>query len=127
MKRRSILTILMISSLSLAACTLGYAEMVRRDTAGGILALKGHEGAAMQDAQQQMAAHCGGAYTIVAEENVVVGQQTNTSGGTSYGQNTAYSSGSSTTQALTEHRITYQCGGQVQVVAQPAGAPQPAQ
>jgi hypothetical protein len=104
-------------------CTLGYAEMVRRDTTGGVLALEGHRGAAMEDAQQQMAAHCQGPYQIVREEQVAVGEQTNTNYGSNYGN--GYSSGgaTSTTQAITQYQITYVCGGAAAPAPQQAMTP----
>jgi len=106
--------------LLVAACSFGHAELVRRDQYGGVLALKGHRGEAMEDAQQQMAAHCGGAYTIITEENAVVGEQT--SGGETYGRSSTY--GSSTTTEVREYRITYQCGS-APPAQQPAPGPPP--
>lgn len=122
----------------LSACTLGHASMVRRDQQGGVLALHGHQGAAMEDAQQQMAAHCGGNYAIVAEEQVVVGEQTNTGEETDYGErNTRRGTrGSESTRAtttttnITEYHVTYQCGGGAPMAAQqgpPPGQPPPPQ
>ena len=100
--------------VALNACISGYAELVRRDQAGGILALKGDRQTAMQDAQAQMQAHCGGPYTVVSEENAVVGEQTQAQAGGSTHQygNSQYQSGSSASQttAVTEYRITYACG-----------------
>ena len=100
--------------VALNACITGYAELVRRDQTGGVLALKGDRQTAMQDAQSQMQAHCGGPYTVVSEENAVVGEQTQSQAGGSTHQygNSNYSSGSSASQttAVTEYRITYQCG-----------------
>jgi len=124
----------------LNGCIMGYAELVRRDQTGGILALKGDRQAAMEDAQQQMQAHCGGPYTVVSEENTVVGEQTAASAGGSQRQygNAQYQSGSSYSQttAVTEYRITYQCGAAapppapvaatVQVAAPPGPPPGPA-
>ncbi len=114
----------------LLGCVFGSAELVRRDQYGGTLALHGHRGQAMEDAQQQMAAHCGGAFTIVQEEQVVVGQQTQSGSRTDYGEshNTNSTAGSAqtnsttTTSNVTEYHITYQCGG----AAPPPAAPPPA-
>jgi hypothetical protein len=109
----------------LTGCVMGHAELVSRNQAGGILALKGQREPAMQDAQAQMQAHCGGPYTIVNEEMAVVGEQTQAqqSGGTHQYGRSNYQSGSSssTTTAVTEYRITYTCGA-----AQAAPAPAPA-
>jgi hypothetical protein len=108
-------------------CTMGYAEMVRRDTTGGVLALEGHRGAAMEDAQQQMAGHCQGPYQIVREEQVAVGEQTDTNYGSNYGS--GYSSGgaTTTTQQITQYQITYVCGGAAAPAPQQAMTPQTVQ
>lgn len=119
--------------VALNACITGYAELVRRDQTGGILALKGDRQTAMQDAQAQMQAHCGGPYTVVSEENAVVGEQTQSQAGGSTHQygNSQYASGSSASQttAVTEYRITYTCGAAAPpaapVAVQAAPPPQP--
>jgi hypothetical protein len=94
----------------LAAC--GSARVVQRTQYGGIIALEGDRGKAMEGAHGEMAAHCGaGNYTITQEGEEVIGTDT------AYGEDTAYdSSGSSTaggasTRQATEWRVHYQCGG----------------
>ncbi len=128
-RRMASLGFIMGVLLALNGCVMGYAELVRRDQAGGILALKGDRQAAMQDAQAQMQAHCGGPYTVVSEENAVVGEQTAASAGGSQRQygNAQYQSGSSYSQttAVTEYRITYACGAAA-APAPVAVAPAPA-
>lgn len=117
---------------ALLACTWGHAEVIRRDTQGGVLALQGARGAAWEDAETRMATHCGpGNYQVVAEEQVVVGQQTTTTGSSEAeaesedeGEEATASerhSETTTTTDITEYRITYQCAG----AAAPAPAPQP--
>lgn len=100
----------------LAAC--GSARVVQRTQYGGVIALQGDRGKAMEDAHRQMAQHCGGGnYTIVQEGEEVIGTDT------SYGESSDYASnesgtraasdtsgGSSTRQAV-EWRVHYQCGG----------------
>lgn len=131
----------------LLACSFGSARMIRRDQVGGTLALQGARGHAWKDAEQQMAAHCGpGNYQVIKEEQVVVGQQTTTQGDVdtretrqrrSNRQSENYSE-TTTTQDVTEYRITYECGagsgaataGGTQPAAgaaQPAPAPAPAE
>ncbi len=118
----------------LAGCTLGYAEVVSRDTSGGILALKGARSHAMEDAHKQMAAHCGpGQYRIVKEERVAVGTRTTTHGhrdvrARSRGGSaraSEYSHGEARTEQVYEYRIHYVCGsgGGAAVAAQPAPPP----
>lgn len=106
----------------LGGCTLGHADLVRRDQYGGILALRGHQGEAMQDARNQMAAHCGGAYSIVSEENAVVGEQTHSAGEENYDRYGTYGSTSTETTPVTEYRVTYQCGGGAPPPQAPPGA-----
>lgn len=130
--RLASLFVLTLGFAMLNGCVMGYAELVRRDQAGGVLALKGVRENAMQDAQAQMQAHCGGPYTIVSEENVVVGEQTTQANRQGYQQhgNHGYTSGSSHSQttAVTEYRITYACGAPAAPppVMAPAPAPAPA-
>src|SRR5262245_49104680 len=63
-----------VGMLLVSGC-FGQAVMVRRDLYGGTLALRGMHDEAMKDAYAQMSNHCRGPYTIVSEENAVVGQQ----------------------------------------------------
>jgi hypothetical protein len=60
----------------LTGCLMGSAKVWSQDTTGGVLALDGDEGKAMEDADKKMAAHCGlGNYQLVKRETVVVGQE----------------------------------------------------
>lgn len=57
-------------------CAMGSAKVWSQDTTGGVLALDGDEGKAMEDANKRMAAHCGmGNFVIVRRDTVVVGQE----------------------------------------------------
>jgi hypothetical protein len=112
---------------------LGRASVIRRDTQGGTLALKGMRGHAWQDAEKRMAAHCGpGNWQVLKEEQVVVGQRTVTTGDAEesehYGENSTRERESyqetTRTEDVTEYRITYQCGGGGQpATAQPSTPP----
>jgi hypothetical protein len=80
----------------------------------------------MEDAQEMMAGHCQGAYQIVREEQVVVGEQTQANYGESHNRRSTSGSANSTTTNLTEYHVTYQCGGaQPAVAASPAGTMEP--
>lgn len=106
----------------------GHAQLVKRDLTGGTYALKGDREEAMNDAHSLMAEHCKGNYTIVAEEEAVVGQQTASQDNTSVRRGWITNSGTATTTNVTEYRITYVCGAPAGVqAAQPAPAgPAPA-
>ena len=69
-----------------AAC--GSARVIQRTQAGGVIELQGDRGKAMEQANQEMASHCGpNNYTIVQEGEEAIGTDTytreDTSGGTS--------------------------------------------
>jgi hypothetical protein len=112
----------------LAAC--GSARVVQRTQYGGIIALQGDRGKAMEDAHRQMAQHCGqNNYTIVQEGEEVIGTDT------SYGERTDSASndqgtaaasetqGGSSTRNAVEWRVHYQCG--TGEPPPPAGEPPP--
>jgi hypothetical protein len=123
MNRRVLVSFLPVIAVLGSGCTLGHASMVRRDLSGGVLALHGHRSEAMDDARKQMAEHCQGAYTVVSEEYVPVGQQTTEE---AYAGRRRYSSATTTTD-VTEYRMTYQCGYVApagQSPTYPAGPPQ---
>src|SRR5437868_1432 len=67
---------LLIGSLmALAAC--GTARVIHRDQTGGVLELQGDRGKAMEQANQEMAAHCGpNNFTITQEGEEAVGTDT---------------------------------------------------
>jgi hypothetical protein len=114
----------LVLAVAFTGC-VGQAVMVRRDQNGGVLALRGLRDRAMEDANRQMALHCGGAYTIVAEENAVVGQQTTASAHTQYGEWSDTKTARAVTSEVTEYRITYACAKPVEVVTATPPAAQP--
>jgi len=112
---------LIIGSLvTLAAC--GSARLIQRTPTSGILELDGDRGKAMEQANQQMALHCGqNNFTIMQEGEEAVGtdtyvredqaSDTKTSNG---GRKTATDTATTTqqsTRTATVWRVHYQCGG----------------
>lgn len=108
----------------LAAC--GSARVIQRTQTGGVIELQGDRGKAMEQANQEMASHCGpNNYTIVQEGEEAIGTDTYTrqdtsTGGQSNGR--SYQEGSTTqgqqsTRTATAWRVHYQCNG--------AGGPAP--
>jgi hypothetical protein len=127
----------LICTALLAAC--GSAQLVTQNQYGGVLRLNGDRGKAMEDAQKQMAAHCGlGNFTVVQQGEEAIGTDVIANSDTNYGEdtvagaagttstngNTTNSSavgasstrGGSSTQAITstrtatEWRVHYTCG-----------------
>ena len=122
----------LVLMLSLAAC--GSARLINQTQAGGTFALDGDRGKAMEDAQAQMAAHCGpGNFSIVSQGQAVIGQDTVAQEDTQYGQNQSRNGrrtrgGSSTvaqssTRDATEWRVEYACGAGGGGAPPPAGPP----
>jgi hypothetical protein len=111
----------LLSLALLAAC--GSARYVNRTQYNGVIALEGDRNKAMEQAHQQMAAHCGpGQYTIIREGETVVGQD-QVARSDSYVEEDGESQvASSSTRDATEWRVEYQCAG-----APPAPAPGPQQ
>jgi hypothetical protein len=114
----------LIGTALVAAC--GSARVVQRSQYGGIVALEGDRGKAMEDAHRHMAGHCGaGNYTITLEGDEVIGTDTTYGESTDYASNesgtraASDTSGGSSTRQATEWRVHYQCGGA------PAAAPPP--
>ena len=125
--------------LALAAC--GSARVIQRTQAGGVIELNGDRGKAMEQANQEMAAHCGpNNYTIVQEGEEAIGTDTysredtsaaatqSRSGRTQYADQTT--TGQQSTRTATAWRVHYQCNGQpgapmAQPAAAPAGGPPP--
>jgi hypothetical protein len=116
--------------LALAAC--GSARVIQRTQAGGVIELSGDRGKAMEQANQEMASHCGpNNFTIVQEGEEAVGTDTYSQQNTNYGQGTSTSpdgqqqvtqGGQQTnavqsTRTATAWRVHYQCNG--------AGGPPP--
>jgi hypothetical protein len=121
----------------LAAC--GSARVIQRTQTGGVIELQGDRGKAMEQANQEMASHCGpNNYTIVQEGEEAIGTDTYTrqdtnSGGQTNGRG-GYQEGSTTqgqqsTRTATAWRVHYQCngaGGPAPMAPQgPAGGPPP--
>jgi len=120
--------------LVLAAC--GSAKVIQRTQTGGVIELQGDRGKAMEQATQEMAAHCGGpgSWTVTQEGEEVIGQDTYTREDTAQDSKTSRSgrrsstdtttTGQTSTRNATAWRIHYQCnsaGGP----PPPGGAPPP--
>jgi hypothetical protein len=72
MKRPVSSVIAVLLALALPGCG-GSAVIIARSAHGGMLGLEGDRTQAMADARRLMSEACSGAYTIVAERNVVAG------------------------------------------------------
>jgi predicted phage gp36 major capsid-like protein len=118
------------SIMTLAAC--GTARVIHRDQVGGVIELNGDRGKAMEQANQEMAAHCGpNNFTVVQEGEEAVGTDTftredqATDSKTSKSGRRAASDSTTTaeqsTRTATKWRVHYQCGG----AAVGAGGPPP--
>jgi hypothetical protein len=110
----------------LAAC--GSARVISRNQSGGVIELQGDRGKAMEQANQEMSAHCGpNNYQIVQEGEEVVGQDTvvqedsNTNNRESrsgrHSSTDSSTTQTSSTRNATAWRVHYQCNG--------AGGPPP--
>ncbi len=127
MLRKLSRSLLLGSLMVLAAC--GAARVIHQDQTGGVIELQGDQGQAMQQANQQMATHCGANnFTVVSQGEEAIGtdtitQQSQATDSTT-SRNGRQSSTDSTattqqsTRTATAWRVHYQCGG--------AGAPPPA-
>jgi hypothetical protein len=115
---------------ALAAC--GTARVIRRDQVGGVIELQGDRGKAMEQANQEMAAHCGpNNFTITQEGEEAVGTDTFTREDQASDSKTSKSgrresTDSTTTQTQSTRtavawRVHYACGG----AAVGAGGPPP--
>lgn len=115
--------------MTLAAC--GTARVIHRDQIGGVIELQGDPGKAMEQANQEMAAHCGpNNFTIVQEGEEAIGTDTFTredqatdSKTSKNGRRSATDSTTTaqqSTRTATAWRVHYQCGG-----AAAAGGPPP--
>lgn len=97
-----------LALVSLTAC--GHATIWSQDQRGGILALHGSEGPAMEDAQRQMASHCGaGRYEILRRDTVVVGEQAVTNHSQTSGRRNTSANTVTSVHEVTETRLTYTC------------------
>jgi hypothetical protein len=120
--------------LALAAC--GSARVIQRTQAGGIIELQGDRGKAMEQANQEMTAHCGPSnFTIVQEGEEAVGTDTFVREDTNAGSTTsrdgrrtqsgATTTGQQSTRTATAWRVHYQCNGAGGPPAMPASSPPP--
>ena len=119
----------------LAAC--GTARVIQRTQVGGVIELNGDPGKAMEQANEEMAAHCGpNNFTVVQEGEEAIGTDTYTNVDESTASKTSRNgrrttSGTSTTaqqstRTATAWRVHYQCGGGEAIGAAgppPAGPP----
>jgi hypothetical protein len=123
-----------IGLIMVLAAGCGAAKVISRNAQGGIIELQGDRGKAMEDANQQMAAHCGpGNFSITQEGEEAIGtdtvqqQQTQDTEHTSKSGRTTKDDQQTTnvtsTRTATAWRVHYACG---QGAAQPVGAPPPA-
>lgn len=88
----------------------GHATVWSQDQGGGVVALHGSEGSAMDDAHELMAAHCGaGRYEILRRDTVVVGEQAVTNHSRTTDRRHSSSSSVTSVHDVTETRITYHC------------------
>jgi hypothetical protein len=105
--------------LVLTAC--GSAKVIQRTQAGGVIELSGDRGKAMEQATQEMAAHCGGpgSWQVTQEGEEVIGQDTYVREDTSEASKTSRSgrrnrtqtttTGQTSTRNATAWRIHYTC------------------
>jgi hypothetical protein len=113
--------------IALAAC--GSAKVIQRTQTGGIIELNGDRGKAMEQANDEMARHCGpNNFTITQEGEEAIGTDTFTREDTAADTSTSRSGrhqstdattvGQQSTRTATAWRVHYQCNG--------AGGPPPA-
>ncbi|MEO7734164.1 MAG: hypothetical protein ABIY55_24590 [Kofleriaceae bacterium] len=106
--------------MTLAAC--GSARVLQRTQTGGVIELQGDRGKAMEQANQEMAAHCGpNNFTITQEGEEAIGTDTvaqenqSTDSKTSKNGRRAASDTTTTqtqsTRTATAWRVHYNCGG----------------
>lgn len=113
--------------VALAAC--GSAKVIQRTQSGGVIELNGDRGKAMEQANDEMARHCGpNNFTITQEGEEAIGTDTFTREDTAADTSTSRSgrhqstdqttTGQQSTRTATAWRVHYQCNG--------AGGPPPA-
>jgi len=112
---------LLVSFLVLgAAC--GSARVIQRNQSGGVIELSGDRGKAMEDANAQMASHCGPNNWQITQEgeeaigtDTVVREDTTSDSATSRSGRRSSSdtttTGQQSTRTATAWRIHYQCNG----------------
>jgi hypothetical protein len=115
--------------VALAAC--GSARVIQRNQTGGVIELSGDRGKAMEQANSDMASHCGpNNFTIVQEGEEAIGtdtvQQQNTQDATSRNgrRSSETTTGQTSTRTATAWRVHYQCNG-AGGPPPPAGGPPP--
>ncbi len=85
----SVVAVAALMSIGAAGCITGSAQVWSQDQQGGVLALEGDEGKAMEDAQGKMNLHCGqGNWQIVKRETVKVGSEQYANSATNYDERT---------------------------------------
>ena len=113
--------------VALAAC--GSAQVIQRTQQGGVIELQGDRGKAMEQANQEMASHCGpNNFTVTQEGYEAIGTDTYTTQNAQDTEHTSHSGRTTTDQQTTQGvtstrtaqawRVHYQCNGA-------AGAPPP--
>jgi hypothetical protein len=124
------------SLMALAAC--GTARVIHRDQVGGVIELQGDRGKAMEQATQEMGAHCGpNNWTITQEGEEAVGTDTFVREDQATDEKTSKSGRRQSTDTTTTQtqstrtavawRVHYACGGAAAVGAggPPPGEPPP--
>jgi hypothetical protein len=108
---------LMVGSvMTLAAC--GTARFIHRDPVGGVIELQGDHGKAMEQANEEMASHCGpDNFTIVQEGEEPIGSDTLTREDEATDSKTGHRSATDSTataqqstRTATALRVHYECG-----------------
>ncbi|MDB4956699.1 MAG: hypothetical protein JWO36_4268 [Myxococcales bacterium] len=118
--------------LALAAC--GSARYISRTQGGGVIELQGDRTKAMEQANQNMAQHCGpNNFTIVQEGEEAIGTDTVTRQDTSSAADSSRdgrhqradetTTGQQSTRTATAWRVHYQCNGAAPAPMPPAGPP----
>jgi hypothetical protein len=91
-----------------SAC--GSARVIQQTQYGGVIALEGDRGKAMEAANEEMAAHCGpGQYQVVQQGEEAIGTDTVASSDTQYDKNGENTQAGTSTRTAVEWRIHYQC------------------
>ncbi len=123
---------LIVGSLGFGLAACGAARVLQRTQTTGVIELQGDRGKAMEQANQEMAAHCGpNNYTIEREGFEVIGQDTFVREDQATDTKTSRSGRKATTDTTTVQqtssrdatawRVHYICGGG----GPPAGEPPP--
>ncbi|HVV87999.1 MAG TPA: hypothetical protein VHE35_33390 [Kofleriaceae bacterium] len=85
----------LLCSVLIAGC--GEAVLISQNQAGGVFRINGDRNKGMEDANKQMAAHCGpGNYTITQQGEEAIGTDVITQSNTNYGEDTVAGGASQT-------------------------------